>query len=106
MAHKMKLLVLALMLAFFMPSDASAITLADDGRMFSPFTKVSSEDAGHLGDVAWNMRIVVYTVAALGMMGIAVLAFIGRFRWSWFFGWMFAVFLLGAVQALINFLFS
>ncbi len=86
------------------PSAGDGI-FTDNGAMFSPFAKAGSKE-GYLNDAAWNMRMAVYSVAALGMMGIAVLAFIGRFRWSWLFGWMFAVFLLGSVQALIDFLFE
>lgn len=57
-------------------------------------------------EIAYNLRTVVYVIAALGMMGIAVTAFVGKFRWGWVFSWAFAVFLLGAVEALINLIFG
>ncbi|MHA1539856.1 MAG: hypothetical protein ACTSXQ_05225 [Alphaproteobacteria bacterium] len=57
-------------------------------------------------EIAYNLRIAVYVIAALGMMGIAVTAFVGKFRWGWVFSWAFGVFLLGAIEGIINLLFG
>ena len=50
-------------------------------------------------------RIAIYTIAALGMIALCIMGFFGRWNWSWFFGWCFALFLIGGVQALIDLLY-
>ena len=83
-----------------------ADTLLDDGKMFSNKTSMQGINDTNvvpaINSVGAALRVILYVVAAFGMAGIAVQAFFGRFRWGLFFAWCFAVFILGAVEVIVQ----
>ena len=66
--------------------------LADTTSSSSVFTSVQSKAS----DIFTNVRNILMIVGAIGVLGLATMAFFGKFKWSW------AVSLLGGL-ALIAF---
>jgi type IV secretory pathway VirB2 component (pilin) len=66
--------------------------LADSSSSSSVFTSVQSKAS----DIFTNVRNILMIVGAIGVLGLATMAFFGKFKWSW------AVSILGGL-ALIAF---
>ena len=75
---------------------AAALTvdpaLADSGSSATVFTSVQTKTT----DIFTNARNILMVVGAIGVLGLATMAFFGKFKWHW------AVSLLGGL-ALIAF---
>lgn len=69
-----------------------AATAATTGSTASVFTSIQ----GKATDIFTNARNILMIVGAIGVLGLATMAFFGKFKWSW------AVSLLGGL-ALIAF---
>ena len=50
------------------------------------------------------LESAMYIYAGIGLAVMALFAFIGRFRWAWFFAFMGGLFILAASQSIVNFL--
>ncbi|MHA1539162.1 MAG: hypothetical protein ACTSXQ_01645 [Alphaproteobacteria bacterium] len=47
---------------------------------------------------------IFYIYAGLGLAGLALLAYIGKWEWKWFFSFIGGIFVVAAMQALVMFL--
>ena len=53
-------------------------------------------------DYFLGAKRVVYYIAALGMIALAIMGFFGRWKWTWFMMWCLGLILLGGIQTLID----
>jgi hypothetical protein len=86
-----KTIVLSLGIALFVVCGVEA-AWAQTASSSSVFTSIQSKAT----DIFTNVRNILMIVGAIGVLGLATMAFFGKFKWSW------AVSLLGGL-ALIAF---
>ncbi|HXP96181.1 MAG TPA: TrbC/VirB2 family protein [Telmatospirillum sp.] len=54
-------------------------SLADTTSSSSVFTSIQSKAS----DIFTNVRNILMVVGAIGVLGLATMAFFGKFKWSW-----------------------
>ncbi|MHA1539453.1 MAG: hypothetical protein ACTSXQ_03145 [Alphaproteobacteria bacterium] len=87
--------------------DRRTFTTSSDpnSRSVSGAVQVSNFARNTGNKVYIGVRVIIYTIAAFGMIALCIMGFFGKWSWAWFFGWCLALFLIGGVQALIDLLY-
>ncbi len=92
------------------PQNARNPNIINDPQGYRQFGQQQSVDsffctAQDRSDVSHQyLRQMFYVGSGIGVLGLGILAAIGKFRWVWFFSMVGSLFLIAAFQKLIDFL--
>ena len=82
------------------PADTSDFTMGEVDADYTLMNVATSR----LDTIHATLRQITYVLAGVGLIGLVLLAAVGKWEWKWFFMLCGGLFLLAGFQSLINFL--